>query len=181
MKTVIKAIIFAIVTMIVVVVGGAYLIPPVAQVERAIVINAPPEKIYAIVGNLRRFNEWSPWADIDSTTEYSFEGPEQGAGQKMLWASNDPNVGKGSQSVVEAVANERVVTELDFGPMGKSTSTMTLKPVNDGTAVTWTFRADVNGIAERWMSLMFPKWIGADYGKGLAKLKLLAEKEQAGG
>ena len=181
MKSVLKGIILALVTAIVVVVGGAYLISPVAQVERAIVIQAPPEKIYAIVGSLKRFNEWSPWADIDPTTAYSFEGPEQGVGQKMLWASNNPNVGKGSQSVVEAVANERLVTELDFGQMGKSISTMTLNPVNGGTAVTWTFRAEVNGIAERWMSLMFPKWIGADYGKGLAKLKSLAEKEQAGG
>ena len=42
MKSVLKGIILTLVTAIVVVVGGAYLISPVAQVERAIVIQAPP-------------------------------------------------------------------------------------------------------------------------------------------
>ena len=31
------------------------------------------------------------------------------------------------------------------------------------------------------MSLMFDRWIGADYETGLANLKVLAEREQAGG
>jgi hypothetical protein len=31
------------------------------------------------------------------------------------------------------------------------------------------------------MSLMFDRWIGADYEKGLARLKDLVEKENAGG
>jgi hypothetical protein len=124
---------------------------------------------------MRRFNEWSPWAELDPNTAYSFEGPDRGLGQKMTWSSGNPQVGKGSQTIVEAQDGQRIVTEIDFGDMGKARAALTLQPVDKGTAVVWTFEAPADGIVERWMSLMFDKWIGADYVKGLAKLKALAE------
>jgi hypothetical protein len=71
-------------------VGGGYLLPPEALVQRQIVINAPPEKVFAIVGNLKRFNDWSPWAELDPNITYRFEGPESGVGQKMSWQSKIP-------------------------------------------------------------------------------------------
>ena len=64
MKSVLKGIILALVTAIVVVVGGAYLISPVAQVERAIVIQAPPE-------HARRY---SPEGVVDDFAEYHVRG-----------------------------------------------------------------------------------------------------------
>ncbi len=177
MKNVIKGIVVTLAALVIIVVGGAYLISPVAQVERTAVIKAPPEKVYAIVSSMKRFNEWSPWFGLDPKTEYSFEGPEQGSGQKMMWKSSDPNVGNGSQTITEAVANQKVVTALDFGPMGKAEASLDLSPVDGGTLVKWGFRSEVNGIMERWMSLMFDKWIGADYVKGLEQLKALVEKD----
>ena len=179
MKSVIKGIVLILIALVVIGVGGAYVIPSVAVVERTAVIKAPPDKIYAILGSMKRFNEWSPWADLDPNLTYSFEGPEQGTGQKMSWKSNDPKVGNGSVTITEAVPNEKIVTELDFGEMGKSLSTLGLSTVDGGTLVKWTFRSEVNGVMERWMSLMFDKWIGADYVKGLNRLKVLAEKEAA--
>jgi hypothetical protein len=99
----------------------------------------------------------------------------------MKWTSANPDVGSGSQTIVEAVTDSKVVTDLDLGDMGKAQTILALSPNDKGTAVVWTFRTDVPGVAERWMSLMFDKWIGADYAKGLAKLKALAEKDEAGG
>ncbi len=99
----------------------------------------------------------------------------------MSWASNNPQVGKGSQTIREAVTNERVVIDLDMGEMGKAVSTMQLKPVEGGTVVTWSFSSELNGVMERWMGLLFDRWIGADYGNGLAKLKRVVEDKPAGG
>jgi hypothetical protein len=181
MKAVLKGIIYLLVLVVVVAVGGAYLISPVAVVERAAVIKAPPKQIYAIASDLRRFNEWSPWHELDPSAAYSLSGPEQGVGQKMSWTSDKPEVGSGSQTITEAEINKRIVTELDFGQMGKAHSYMTLSAVPDGTAVVWGFKSDVGGIMERWTSLMFDKWIGADYEKGLAKLKAVAERPAASG
>ena len=181
-KSIIKGIVMVLIVAVVAIVGGAYLLPPEARVSRATVVAASPEKIFAIAGNLKRFNEWSPWAALDPKTAYSFEGPDQGGvGQKMTWASNDPNVGKGTQTIVELVPNQKVVTDVDFGEMGKSVSTMTLVPSNEGTLVTWEFHSKLDGVMNRWFGLMFDRFIGGDYETGLANLKSVAEKEAAGG
>ncbi|WP_373503413.1 SRPBCC family protein [Aestuariivirga sp.] len=180
-KSIIKGIVLILIVAVVTLVGGAYLLPPEARVSRAKVINASPEQIFAIAGNLRRFNEWSPWASLDPETVYRFEGPDQGGvGQKMSWASNDPNVGKGTQTITELVPNQKIVTDVDFGEMGQSLSTMTLQPADGGTLVTWDFQAKLDGVMNRWMGLMFDRLIGGDYEKGLSNLESVVEKEAAG-
>lgn len=181
MKLVLKGLIGLIATLVVIIVAGAYLIPEVSVVERQIVIKAPPEKVFAVAGDLRRFNQWSPWAIIDPSTSYSFEGPPMGVGQKMIWQSADPAVGKGTQTVVEYIENSKLVTDLDFGSLGKARASLLLVPVGGGTGVTWGFRAEASGVLDRWASLMFDKWIGADYERGLERLKVLAEAQPPDG
>jgi len=180
MKTVLKWIIWLAVAVIVVFLGGGYVLPGEAVVQRQIVIAAAPEKVFAVVGNLKRFNEWSPWAELDPNAQYTFEGPETGVGQKMSWTSHNADVGSGSQTITAFEANKRMAMELDFGNMGKSVASIELAPVNGGTGVTWGFKAELKGAMERWFGLLFDRWIGADYEKGLAKLKVLVEKEAAG-
>ncbi len=99
----------------------------------------------------------------------------------MSWTSKDANVGNGSQTIVEAIDNSSTVTEIDLDAMGRARATLALAAVNGGTGVTWTFRTELTGLGDRWMGLMFDRWIGADYENGLANLKALAEKEAAGG
>lgn len=182
MKAVIKGIILVIILAVVGFVGGAYLLPPESVIERNRVIKAPPEIVYGIAGNLKRYNEWSPWFDLDPKAEYKLEGPEQGAGQKLSWASANPQVGKGALTVTEDVPQQKTVMAVEMGEMGNWTTTMTYVPVNDGsTSVTWTFRKTLDGVMERWMSLAYDKFVGADFQKGLGNLETLAEKEAAGG
>jgi uncharacterized protein YndB with AHSA1/START domain len=177
MNTVIKSIIFLIVGFTVVFYGGAYLLPPEARVERSIEIAAPPEKVFAIAGDLRRVPEWSPWVATDPATAFSFEGPEQGVGQVIRWSSNNPLVGNGAEKVTEFTANERLVTEADYGEFGTSTSTITLAPSGGGTRVTRSFTSALPGVVDRWAGLLIDGSVGAEYEKGLANLKALAESE----
>ena len=108
MKTIIRLIIAALVAIVAIGVGGAYLIPADTVVQRQAVINAPPEKVFAIVGDLRRFKEWSPWADLDPSLQYAFEGPETGVGQKMSWSSQHPDVGTTSGRAAPAHPAARI-------------------------------------------------------------------------
>src|SRR5687768_16137163 len=108
MKKLLKAIVWILAALVVIFVGGGYLLPSEVTVQRQTVINAPPEMGFALVGGYKRFNEWSPWAELDPKTVYTFEGPESGAGAKMTWASNDPNVGAGSQTITADVPNSHV-------------------------------------------------------------------------
>jgi uncharacterized protein YndB with AHSA1/START domain len=180
-RKLLKAIVWILAILVVVFVGGGYLLPDEVTVQRQVVINAPPEKVFSLVEGYKRFNEWSPWAELDPKTQYTFEGPDTGIGATMRWASNDPNVGAGSQTITEHVPNSHVGAYLDFGAMGKSQSSWDLKPEGAGTSATWSFRMKLEGLMDRWFGLLMDRFIGPDYEKGLGRLKALAEKEAAGG
>ncbi|BCH23678.1 hypothetical protein MesoLjLc_33380 [Mesorhizobium sp. L-8-10] len=176
MRTAFKLLFYLIVTIAIIIAGGAFLLPSQAVVTRSIEIAAPPEKVFAIVSDLRRLPEFSPWHELDPNTKYSYEGPASGIGQKMSWTSDNRNVGSGSQTITEYEPPRHVASELDFGQMGKAQAWWDLAPSTTGTSVTWGFRGNLDGIAQRWFGLMFDRWIGADYDKGLAKLKTVAEQ-----
>jgi uncharacterized protein YndB with AHSA1/START domain len=181
MKKLLKGIIWILALLVVGFVAGGYLLPNAVMVQRHAVINAPPEKLFALVDGYKRFNEWSPWAELDPKTQYTFEGPESGVGAKMSWASNNPNVGSGSQVITESVPNSHVGVDLDFGAMGKSQAYWDLKPEGTGTSATWGFKMKLDGMMDRWFGLLMDRFIGPDYEKGLARVKALAEKEAIGG
>lgn len=159
----------------------AYLLPREVAVERSIVIDAPPEVVYPLVANFSHFAKWSPWSQKDENAEYTFEGPAQGTGAKMSWTGND-QIGTGSQTILHAIENQKVVTALDFGEEGQAVATFTLTPVEGGTKVTWSFETDVgNNPIGRWFGLMFDSMIGGDYEEGLSNLKALAENPTPAG
>jgi uncharacterized protein YndB with AHSA1/START domain len=176
MNTVIKSIVYIIVAITVVFYGGAYLLPSEARVERSVEIAAPPEKVFAIAGDLRRVPEWSPWLAIDPETRFAFDGPEQaGVGQVMRWASNNPLVGSGTQKVTEHVPGQRLATKLDYGDFGSSASALEFAAEGSGTRVTWRFESPLPGVLDRWAGLGLDRSVGREYEQGLAKLKALAE------
>jgi uncharacterized protein YndB with AHSA1/START domain len=181
MKKFLKAIVWILAALVVIFVGGGYLLPNEVSLQRQTVINAPPDKVFELVSGYKRFNEWSPWAGLDPKAVYTFEGPETGVGAKMNWASNDPNVGSGSQTITEHVPNSHVAVDLDFGAMGKSQAYWDLKPKGTGTSATWGFKMKLDGMMDRWFGQLMDRFVGPDYEKGLARVKSLAEKEAAGG
>ncbi len=176
MKSVIKAIVFVIVGLTVIFYGGAYMLPGEARVERAITIAAPPEKVFAIAADLRRMPEWSPWVETDPSTRFSFEGPQEGTGQVMRWASNNPMVGSGTMTVTEALPFVRLATTSDYTGFGTSTATMSFAPDGTGTRVTWVFQSKLPGIIDRWAGLGMDKTIGAEFDAAFGRLKALAEQ-----
>jgi len=156
---------------------AGFALPRDIEVSRSIVIDAPPEKVFPYVNNLKRHAEWSPWAKIDPETKWSYQGPDRGVGQKVMWSSDHREVGTGSQTIVESVENRRVATELDFGDMGTAKAWFRLQPEDSGTRISWDFATDAgNNPVMRWMGLMFDRWIGEAYDKGLTSLKQAVEQ-----
>lgn len=167
---------YVLIGLVVVFMGGAYTLPGEAVVERQITIAAPSDKVFAIVGDLRRFPEFSPWTGIDPGLHYTFEGPEAGIGQKMSWTSDNPQIGTGSQTVVDYVPNKRFATTLDFGDRGEAITYIELKSIGPDTGVTWGFKSLLRNPLERWMGLFYDRVFGPDNEKGLAGLKAIAER-----
>jgi len=163
--------------LILVIVGGSYLLPGSVHVERTVAIYAPAEAIFPYINDYRRFNEWSPWADRDPDAVYEFSGPSAGVGARMSWSGND-QVGVGVQEITASEFPSHLETSLDFGGQGVAIAFFDLEPSEGGTNVTWGFDTDMgmNPIA-RYMGLMMDSWVGGAYEEGLMKLRDLVEDE----
>lgn len=181
MLKIIKFLIGLAVALLLLIVGGAYLLPREVQFSRSVHINAPPEKVFAVLNSYKRFGEWSPWASLDPKMTYTFSGPESGVGAKMEWASNDPSVGKGTQQITASEPPTHLTADVDFGEMGTSQALWDLKAEQGGTLATWSFHMTLEGVLDRWTGLLMEKFVGPDYEKGLSNLKALAEKDAASG
>ena len=176
MKTLLKWIAIGMGALVLIVLVGGFLMPRTIEVSRETVINGSPDKIFAHVADLRAFNKWSPWSAMDPDMKVTYSGPETGVGQKSSWESE--KMGNGSQTIVELAQNEKVVTDLDFGPMGTAQAQFLLAPQADGTKVTWSLNSDLgNNPLARWFGPMLRSGVSKDYESGLATLKQLVEAE----
>lgn len=178
MKRFVKWLLVALLLLTVIFIAGAYVLPGKIAVERSIAIGAAPDKVFAIVGDLKRGSDFSPWVEADPNAKYEFSGAEIGVGQKMSWQSAHPEIGTGSMTVTEYEPDRRMAAALDLGDMGKGLTYFDLAPEGGGTKMTWGFSAALQNPLERWMCALVDvnAIIGKDYEKGLAKLKILAEQ-----
>jgi len=179
--TVLKRVIIGLATLIALVVVIGFLLPRQVHVERSIVINAPQAQLFDALNGFKRFNEFSPWAALDPNTQYSYAGPESGVGAQMSWLSTDSKVGSGTNEIIESKKPDLIRTRLTFGDQPPAEASFRFEPAEAGTRVTWGFSCDLgsNPLA-RYFGLMFDKWIGGDYEKGLARLKQVMEQGNAG-
>lgn len=157
-------------------VGIGLLLPASTTIERSILIQAPPEQVFAHVNGMRAFHAWSPWAGNDAATEYSFSGPEQGVGSRMEWHSGGAQAGHGSQEIVASVPPREVEMRLVFGDKGGGTAQFRLQPEGRGTRVAWRFHSEFGwDLFSRYVGLMLDGMIGSAYQRGLETLKQRVE------
>lgn len=177
---VLKRVVVGLVTLIVLLLVIGFLLPRQVHIERSIVINAPQAELFEALNSFKRFNEFSAWAALDPNTQYSYEGPESSVGARMSWVSSDPELGSGTNEIVESRAPDLIRTRLNFGGQAAE-ATFTFVPADGATRVTWGFDGDLgNNPIMRFVGLMFDKWIGSDYEKGLARMKQVMEQGNAG-
>lgn len=152
--------------------------PNTFRVERAINIDAPADKIFGIVTDLRRGAEWSPYEKKDLSMKKTFQGPATGPGSQLVWDGNK-DVGAGTLSIADATAPSKVVLKLDMTrPMeGHSTIEYDLTPVGGGTRMNWSMHGPMNPVSKVMCLFMnMDKMIGNDFEQGLKSLKALAER-----
>ncbi|HEY9030655.1 MAG TPA: SRPBCC family protein [Kangiella sp.] len=170
-------IIIAVLAVILVVVG--FLLPQTRHVERSITVAATKDTVFNQVNNLKNFNNWSPWSDIDPNASYSFTGPQSGVGATMAWDSQMKEVGSGTYKIVESNYPNLVKFEMKFGQeQTPAESSFILEEISYAeTRVTWTLDADFgNDLIGRYMGFfLMEKAIGPQYEKGLDNLKDVVE------
>jgi len=111
----------------------------------------------------------------DSTMENSLSGPERGVGARLSWVSD--NSGSGSMEITEVVPGHVIQMALDFGAMGRASSSWNIIPSGQGrTKVQWGFlSAKTNNPIARIANLLIKPSLSATYVKGLENLKAVAE------
>lgn len=148
------------------------------RLQRTATIAASPEAIYAELEDLRRWQTWSPWEDIDPALRRTYSGPATGTGSVYEWASDNAKAGEGRMTIAEARVPSKLVIQLDFIKPIRATNTaeFTLQAQDGGTVVTWAMYGP-SPFVSRLFGLIFnmDKMIGADFEKGLSRLKALTE------
>ena len=114
--------ILAILSLVILTVG--FFLPSQVHIELKITINAQPQEIYRLINNFESWEQWSPWAKLDPEAEMTIIG--HGLGQKMIWSSEDPRVGNGSQEIIALDAPQQIKTHLDFGDRGMADASFDL-------------------------------------------------------
>ncbi len=154
---------------------GAWLLPGQVGLERSIRIERPQAQVFAVLEDLDRFNEWSPWYRHEHDAEYWRSGPDRGPGAALNWRGE--RLGEGSMTIISQQPPDTIDTQVRFGgqpePAIANYRLQALGP--DATQLTWTFSARMAWPQARWFGLLLPRYIGADYEDGLASLKALVE------
>ncbi len=152
--------------------------PKMFSVQRATSIKAPPEKIFALIDDLRGWGDWSPYEKKDPAMKRAYSGAASGKGAVYEW-DGDKNVGKGRMEITDVSPPSKIVIKLDFfRPFeAHNTATFTMEPKGESTTVTWAMDGP-NLFIGKVMSIFIDmdKMIGKDFAHGLANLKTLAER-----
>lgn len=153
--------------------------PDSFRISRSTVIDAPPQTVFAILNNVRRGIDWSPFERTDPAMKRVFTGPEKGVGATLAW-DGDRQAGTGSIRIVESVPYSHIALALDMvRPMKASNRvTFTLEPVAGGTRLTWAMEGPMNFVGKAFSLVCnSEKMIGGTFETGLSDLKKLAEWE----
>ncbi len=153
--------------------GGALLIDPSYAVSRSVLVQAAPEKIFALVDSSRGWSRWGVWYRRDPQMKVTDSGAAQGAGAAWSWTSDSQ--GSGAMHLTEVQPPRRVAYELAIDDFDPSQGDLTLDPEAGATRVTWRMHGRMSSLIGRWFGLFMDRLVGPDFAAGLANLKALAE------
>ena len=168
----------ALVVLVVALVAYAATKPDAFRVQRSTGINAPAERIFPLIANLKSMNTWNPFVEPDPAIKIAYSGPDSGKGAAHTWSGNS-KVGEGRIEITDAAPSSRVTMRLDMLKPMKASNLVefTLQPTGDSTAVSWAMSGRQPFIA-KLMTVFIDcdKMVGSQFEKGLGKLKAIAER-----
>ena len=151
--------------------------PDSFRVERATSIKAPPEKVFALINDLRRWDAWSPYDKKDPAMKRTLSGAASGPGAVYEWDGNQ-EIGKGRMEITDSSPPSKITIRLDFVKPFEAHNVVefTLRPQDEATLVTWAMHGPSPYIS-KLMGIFFSmdKMIGKDFEAGLANLRTVAE------
>jgi hypothetical protein len=152
--------------------------PDSFRVQRVVLINAPSDKVFPLINDIKAWTVWSPYEKKDPAMKRTYGAVTAGKGATYAW-DGDKNVGRGSIEMIES-GPQKIVIKLDFlKPFeAHNMGEFLLEPKGDSTSVTWATYGPspyMSKVIGTFMNI--DDMIGRDFEKGLADLKAAAEKK----
>lgn len=166
-----KKILHVIIALLLVYFVLALFAPKEFKVERSISINKPTILVKSKLGDFKYFHdEWSPYTEKDPAMKTTYKGTPGEVGHLYSWQANK-EVGNGEMEIV-ANTGDSLIQRLTFEGMGDSKGYFITKDQDTSTSVTWGILFEVGFFGRPIMLFMnIDKMVGAEYEKGLTKLK----------
>ena len=152
--------------------------PDSFRITRTAVIKARAPKIFALIDDLRSFNNWNPYERKDPSAKGSYSGPARGVGAAYAWSGR--KAGAGRMEITASEAPNKVTMQLDFVKpfKARNTAEFTLQAQGDKlTVVSWAMHGPSPHLA-KLIGVVFnmDTMIGKDFEAGLANLKSITER-----
>ena len=151
--------------------------PATFRYTRRLAIAAPAAELFEQINDLRKFQEWNPWAKVDPRCQIMYSGPATGVGSSYEWKGNK-QVGEGAMTITETSPHQLVRARMDFRKPFAATHTaeFNFRPEGDQTVVSWSMFGDNNFMGKIMTTVVdCDKMVGDEFAKGLAALKASAE------
>lgn len=152
--------------------------PDTFEVRRNVRIAAPPEKVYALIGDFRRREAWSPWERKGPAMKREIGGAPRGKGAFYAWSGN-ADVGTGRMELVDATPPSKIAIRLVFtAPFATDNrGEFVIVPREGGSEVSWTMRGAAPFTARLFHVFVdMDALVGGDFAAGLAAMKEAAER-----
>jgi len=146
-------------------------------IARSATVNAPPEKVHALINDLRAFNTWNPFDKKDPNIRGVYRGPAAGPGAHYAFQGNQ-EVGSGTLEIVRSEP-QQVTMRLDMLEPFEAHNTVQFSLARRGNAteVTWVMDGRTPYLAKIiHIFLDVDRMVGGEFEKGLAALKARAER-----
>lgn len=150
--------------------------PSHVHLERSVDVAAAPADVFPFANDLDLWMKWNPWDTYEPTSKKAFSETRSGVGAWYTW--DGEQLGSGKMTVAASTPDQRVDYDLHFtAPFeAQARVAFTFAPAEAGTHVVWSYDADADFMTKAAGLVMdMDAMLGADFEKGLALLKPLAE------
>ncbi|MDP1802417.1 MAG: SRPBCC family protein [Bacteroidota bacterium] len=147
------------------------------NIHRDIIINAPQQKVYDYLKQLKNQDNFNKWVMVDPTMKRDFKGTDGTVGFIYGWNGNK-KAGEGEQEIKALEEGKRIETEIRFiRPFaGVSYANTVITGISaDQTKVTWSNKSVMNYPMNLLLS-MIEKMLAKDMDISLLNLKKILEK-----
>ncbi len=146
-------------------------------IEKSIVINASPDRVYNNVADLNNYRDWNPWQKMEPGAKANISGTPKTPGHKFEWEGK--KIGQGSLTIKALNPPYKADIELEFIKPWKSIASdnWTFEDLNNGsTKVTWHNHGPLAYPMARLMGPVINKNLSHQFEQGLKNLKEMCEK-----